>query len=292
MGIKALNIFSLKYRFQLLKYVFAVKTIDNIPEPLKKTYDLISKLENESILFFRKKRKIHFSYAIENKIFKFSVNEFSSDAMVFNQIIIKEEYKVIINLFRKFNIEPKNIIDAGANIGLTSMYFTRFFPGTLILSLEPSLSTFQDLNDNINNNQFTNIKVINKGLWNKETFLKADYSFRDEQSWAFRLVETTDLKNALFETTTVPLLIKNFNLSAIDFLKIDIEGGEKQVFSADNHDWLDLVSIISIEIHDEFNCKENIENILIKKGFEISYSGELTIGVNQRITDCQNKHSK
>ena len=285
MGIKALNIFSLKYRFKLLKYVMAVKTIDNIPEPLKKTYDLISRLENESIVFFKKKGKIHFSYAIENKIYQFSINEFSSDAMVFNQIIIKEEYKIVIDLFKKFNIIPKNIIDAGANIGLTSIYFTHYFPKTSILSIEPSKSTFQDLNENINANQFTNIKVINKGLWNKETLLKADYSFRDRQSWAFRLVETTDHNHALFETTTIPSLINNFNLTTIDFLKIDIEGGEKQVFSGENHDWLDLVSVIAIEIHDEFKCKESIENILMKKGFEISYSGELTIGVNQRIID-------
>ena len=113
--------------------------------------------------------------------------------------------------------------------------------------------------------------------------MRADYSFRDRQSWAFRLEEAAKPEDALFEATTVSSIVRDFNFPKVDFLKIDIEGGEKELFSGGDYNWLDLISIIAIEIHDEFNCRESIENILRDKGFEISYSGELTIGTDKKF---------
>jgi hypothetical protein len=38
-----------------------------------------------------------------------------------------------------------------------------------------------------------------------------------------------------------------------------------------------------VEIHDEFDCREEIYNILIDYGFVLHNEAELTIGINQKI---------
>lgn len=43
------------------------------------------------------------------------------------------------------------------------------------------------------------------------------------------------------------------------------------------------VRVVALEIHDEFNCRTNIQNILTKYGFDYTNSGELTIGINKNL---------
>ena len=175
------------------------------------------------------------------------------------------------------------MIDAGANIGLTCLYFKSYFPDLLITALEPSDDTFSRLENNIVNNKLSGVTYLKKGLWSSITRLKADTSFRDGQDWAFRLIEAKPNEEALFETTTIEGLINDFNIETIDFLKIDIEGGEDEVFKDFSKiNWLDKVKVIALEIHDEFDCRKHIESNL-EKLFTLSHSGELTIGINKSL---------
>ncbi len=46
-------------------------------------------------------------------------------------------------------------------------------------------------------------------------------------------------------------MLKQFALPRFDFVKIDIEGSEKQVFEAADTDWLLLASYVAVELHDD-----------------------------------------
>ncbi len=76
------------------------------------------------------------------------------------------------------------------------------------------------------------------------------------------------------------------NWQIVDLLKIDIEGAELELFSdAENVQFLANVKLITIEIHDEFECRMNIEDIIQSYGFLIFHSGELTIGINKLLCE-------
>ena len=47
--------------------------------------------------------------------------------------------------------------------------------------------------------------------------------------------------------------------------------------------FLDITKIIALEIHDEFDRRDEINSILLDKGFFIFDQGELTIGVKKSI---------
>jgi hypothetical protein len=48
---------------------------------------------------------------------------------------------------------------------------------------------------------------------------------------------------------TIDKIMKNYSLSKIDILKVDIEGAEKEVFS-DTLSWIEKVDSIIIELHE------------------------------------------
>ncbi len=65
----------------------------------------------------------------------FYLRPHSSDLYTFNQVFILDQYNI------KLPFLPKTIIDAGANIGLSSAYFAHRFPQSQIVAIE-RINTF------------------------------------------------------------------------------------------------------------------------------------------------------
>lgn len=283
MGVEVLKVLSIKNKFRGLKYSLGSRQINSVPKGPKHSNDFLCWLQDQGNHFEEKSGLITFNYPISDKQYTFSIDENSSDSDVFQQIILENEYEYVIDLISKYQIEVSSIVDAGANVGFTAIYLSHFLKNAHIIALEPNQRTFERLKNNIGLNQLSNITLHQKGLWNKNTYLKADNSFRDKQAWPFRLEETSDEREKLFEVISMDSLMETHQLEGVDFLKIDVEGGEKEIFSAQTDlSWLKSVKVIAIEIHDEFDCREDIETIL-KEQFNLFYSGELTIGIR---TSC------
>jgi len=275
--------FSLSEKLSILKFTIGSRMINKIPRGLKYSYLLTNRLLEKGTKVNRVRDCIEFNFTLNETTSIIHLKRESSDAQVFEQIVELEEYLPILKKFKEINITPQTMIDAGANIGLTSVYFKSYFPNISIIAIEPSEDTFKRLTNNINLNNFNKILLLNKGLWSSPKRLKADQSFRDGQDWSFRLVEASANEPALFEATSIDEIISENNLTTIDFLKIDIEGGEVEIFKDfSTLHWLNQVKVIALEIHDEFNCREHIETNLAQI-FDLSHAGELTIGINKSL---------
>lgn len=284
MNLKKLKLYTFSELIQVLKYSIGYRLLKDVPQGIKIVHGLIGRLEQEEVILKKNKKSIFFKYIINKSPFRIYLEKDSSDPIVFIQILIQKEYDAVLKIINHYGILCNIMIDAGANIGLTSIYFKSIFPQIKIIALEPSSSTFKRLERNIRGNQMDNVQIIMKGLWSHKTQLAADHTFRDGKDWAFRLVEASENEKNSFEVLSITDIINQNDLTYIDFLKIDIEGGEVNVFSKEsNLDWLNKVRLLAIEIHDEFDCRSHIENTLLKFGFELSHSGELTIGVNKNL---------
>ncbi len=206
----------------------------------------------------------------------------SSDLNVFNQIFRDNEYAKVIELFEaNFDNSDLNIIDAGANVGYTSLLFSNHFSEVSIIAIEPSDANFTILKENITLNNI-NAKLINGGIWSKNAYLKIVRDFRDLSDWAIRVEESevaTDLK-----AYSISEIINEANWKTIDILKMDIEGSEKNVFEkkADTS-FLKITKCIAVEIHDEFDCRTTIYEVLNQYGFTLTNVGETTIGINNNF---------
>jgi FkbM family methyltransferase len=187
----------------------------------------------------------------------------TSDTMVFGNVFMDEEYS--FGLPSSANV----IVDVGANIGLTPIYYAKMFPKARIFAIEAERSNFELMLKNVQ--PYPNITPIHAALWGSEGHISiADPLPGAFGSWGF----TVSSKPGDVRAITIRSLMRDFGINHIDLLKIDIEGSEKEVFEA--CDWQDRLDSIVIELHDRYTpgCSEVVNGAL--HGFSQSTSGDLT----------------
>ncbi|PKP08542.1 MAG: hypothetical protein CVU09_15235 [Bacteroidetes bacterium HGW-Bacteroidetes-4] len=224
-------------------------------------------------------KKLRGEYLVIKKDFKAKIRKGTTDNLVFYQIFIEEEYKPIIDYSKENNFEIKTMLDLGANVGYSSLYFQMVNPTIKLCVVEPFESNVRAMKQNFSLNELQ-AKVIPGAVWYKECFLGINRDFRDGREWAISVAENAPVLS--IKGYTIKQLMEINKFDPVDLLKIDIEGAEALLFDETISDvsFLEKVKIIAIEIHDELKCRENIYNILIREGFDIQNSGELTIGIN------------
>ena len=162
----------------------------------------------------------------------------------YEQVILGREYDI------DFQNQPSFIIDCGANVGFASLYFHKVFPAARILAIEPDPSNFGMLVANTKG--IDNITPIHAAVWHDSTYLQIDNSAGG--AWGRRVKPSLNeaiSERALVKAVTIAELISQFAFPSVDLLKLDIEGAELELFSADVQ-WLKKVSVIAIELHDRF----------------------------------------
>ncbi len=203
--------------------------------------------------------------------FKLRVN--TSDTTVFYQIFSDREYD------NPIDFTPNVIVDAGANIGLTSLFYANKYPNAKIYSIEPDKENFETLQFNTNN--YSNITCLNYGLWHQDTSLRVSDKFQGGK-WAMVVEEIDTEEPGSIKAISLNSLISQFQLNQIDILKMDIESAEFEVFSKHFELWIPKTKMMIVELHDRmkpgcskaffnainssltnFNMKSNGENFII-----------------------------
>jgi FkbM family methyltransferase len=123
-------------------------------------------------------------------------------------------------------------IDVGANIGIFSLYASRFV-GQLgkVISIEPSRVTFERLLENVKLNQLGNVSPFNIGLSNRSGRLDLQVSVSGFDAWnTFSTAHNNKFQSKInVQVETLDDLVQNFEKKKIRLIKIDVEGWEKFV---------------------------------------------------------------
>ena len=164
------------------------------------------------------------------------------DTHIFNQIFIREE----VNFGS--DIDPKIIIDCGANIGLSTLYFRRQFPDSLIISIEPELSNFNMLLKNASN--YNKINCIHAAVWKENSNVSIIDNGEGTASFITRELESAG--NIIEQTPalTIRAIMSQFNISFVDLIKMDIEGSEYELFDYKPEEWTERINMLAVELHE------------------------------------------
>jgi FkbM family methyltransferase len=210
-------------------------------------------------------RKKELKIYVKERRYPIYLRNFSSDITIFGQLFINEDYKAGIEL-----LNPKVIIDCGANIGLSALYFTYRFPDAKIYAIEPELSNYNVLQKNIFG--YSNIETYRKAIWDETTDLEIIMHTSHD---SFSVKASTDHSQIeVVHGISINDFLVQHDIASIDLLKIDIEGAELPLFSR-NLNWLDKTKTIILEIHERFNPGSTaFINDLLGNNFTISYTGE------------------
>lgn len=179
-----------------------------------------------------------------------------------DEIFKDEMYK-----FQSENYKPI-IIDGGANIGLSTIYFKNLYPDAQITAFEPDPEIFGFLKRNLKSFGYTDVALMQKALWNMSTTL----SFESEGADAGLIADESLVNPKVLEVEAIS--VKPYLKQTVDFLKLDIEGAETEVL-IDIKDSLSNVKRIFVEYHSFIGKEQTLDTILTilrEEGFRLYVS--------------------
>lgn len=176
-----------------------------------------------------------------------------ADLGVFEQMFVAQDYSLrrlrrgreLVQRYEAILASGKTpvIVDAGANIGASVVYWGMHFPKAQILAIEPDNANFVLLRQNT---QGLNVVLYEAAVGG----IEGSASLHDpgEGEWGYRTVRN--------DAGSLPILSINSLLEggvvangAPFIAKIDIEGAEADLF-ATNTDWVQKFDLLIIELHD------------------------------------------
>ena len=164
-----------------------------------------------------------------------------ADLYIYSEVIEHECYDIPVNK------PPETILDLGANIGLSAVYFARRFPAARIACVEPVADNVAVLRENLALNGvaaavFPAAAHVGDGTV-KMALSKLDYGHvvaDDRDAGADDVREVAAL--------TVPSILAQLGWDRVSLLKLDVEGHETTLLS-EACDWLHRVDAICLEYH-------------------------------------------
>jgi FkbM family methyltransferase len=172
------------------------------------------------------------------------------------------------------------VIDAGANIGASSVYFALQYSSGRVVAVEPEKGNADLLR--------RNTEGLDIVVWEAALGAESGTAFLSDpghSDWGFRVGESGAVPVTV---VSVPELLTGADESQLFPLicKIDIEGGEASLF-AKNTEWVDRFALIVIELHDWlFPGEGNSRNFLravASHDFDFLYRGENVFAFNNRL---------
>jgi len=209
----------------------------------------------------------------------FNIRSKTSDIPIFQQIFLDQEYNI------QLDFDPKIIIDAGANIGLASLFFTNKYPNAKIISIEPEMSNFHLLEENTRN--FDNIIILSHAISNisdQELYI-VDKGYGNSGFMTESLAQPINKESEdLIKTISIDEIMNRYSYDYIDIVKIDIEGYEKELFQS-NTDWLKYTKCLIIELHDwmKQGCSTSFFKAISKHDFSYMHYGENLVFINNKL---------
>lgn len=182
------------------------------------------------------------------RVGKYSIGgiPYSNLLFQFTEIFIKQEYATGIT-------DARSIIDAGANIGMATIYFAYYYPNAKIISIEPDTDTFAILKKNIEMNHLSErVHLVNAALGeNNNEHVKLYHNGQPGRTTMSILPERAKLNEY---TEVVMQTLSSHITSKVDILKMDIEGAEHGVIDEmEKSNKLKQVRVIVMEYHHILN---------------------------------------
>ena len=254
----------LLFRLGLKKPGFVMQLRNGRKIEIKKSEDYFSFWESdegiqESLKQLNLNRKV--KIVIKSKVIKFKFRDrivkfnYDSKKQLNNTLgMIKEQF--IEEQYGWLDVKGKDVIDIGANVGDSAIYFA-LKGAKHVYAFEPYPYSYGIAMQNIKLNKLKDrITLLNEGCSGKKEEIKIDASYKN--------LGGTDLKN--FENgnniniTTLRRILKRFEITEEAVLKIDCEGCEYRVLLETKISDLRKFKQIQIEYHYGYlNLKRKLE---------------------------------
>jgi FkbM family methyltransferase len=187
---------------------------------------------------------------------------FVEEMGLISEVIFFDQYHV-----RQFLNQDSIVIDAGANIGVFSVFAASIATHGHIYAFEPTVSTFSLLEKNAQNFP-SNITCINSGLGeavSEKNILNMGICSSGnviEDSPFYKNYKADDGKLEKIVITTIDRFVAENNIPRIDFIKIDTEGYEANILRGATETIKKFKPVIAMSAYHNPNDKKDLPAIV------------------------------
>lgn len=177
------------------------------------------------------------------------------------------DYPTLVSCFVKGFHRPlrplpdqPTIIDIGANIGYTLIDFRHRHPDARLIGVEMDADNHALASRNIEG--LGNVQLLHAAVWCEDGEVCYDAGANAD---AFSVGSAGAAQRSV-ESLTMATLLDRCAVERAHYVKLDIEGAEKELFDRGDLGWLQRVDQISVELHGTLEARELIA-LLREHGF-------------------------
>jgi len=168
----------------------------------------------------------------------------------------------------------KTIVDVGGNIGTFALYGAYKAPNARIITVEPEPGNVMMIRRNLEANKLSDrVSVVEAGVGPEEG--TAQLHIAHKNSGGHSLFHYTDKSHPVsIRITPLTSILRQANITSVDFLKLDCEGGEYDALYLLPEDLLKGIRFIAVEYHhfskDPRHTPDALKTFLEEKGFTVT----------------------
>jgi FkbM family methyltransferase len=188
---------------------------------------------------------------------QFHYRKHRSDQAVITQVFIEQQYDLgrlrrgselhdFVQRRVAMGLRPL-IVDAGANIGASPIYFAATFPAALVIAIEPELENVRLMARNV---EGMNVEMVHGAISSSDGRARVVDPGEGPCGYRTELVTDAERDGNIVSRTTVDAIYRSHPAPFFPFIvKVDIEGAEAELFAA-NTDWVARTPLLIVELHD------------------------------------------
>lgn len=174
----------------------------------------------------------------------------TSDVYVFQELILGSNKKFITDAIKAdiSNVHG-DVIDGGANIGISTLLFALSWPNKRVCAVECSSENVEILKRNVKG--LPNIIILEAAIWNTDGYVAINNKEDDYWSFSVSGLDAHKASENAIQALRIITIIKEVlgANSRVAFLKLDIEGAEREVF-LESDNWKQYVARLLVELHE------------------------------------------
>lgn len=185
----------------------------------------------------------------------------AGDLAILYEVLARGSYRIDARDLAPDAVET--IVDAGANVGITALYFASRYRKARIIAIEPNPENFALLAANTAGEpRIVPIMAALTGTPVESVIVRTS-----GPAWGYTTSATGP--GVRVPALTPAELMQRHAIARVDLFKIDIEGGEREVFA--NGAFLDRVGTIIAELHGAYGLAE-FNRDLVASGHQAAVS--------------------